>query len=232
MRSAFRACLALVLLVSLAACSQNTGGKVGESPQAPASAPPPAAEAPSQLPPGHPPIDPQPDAGGAMQVAPPPAGSGTGQTSLLWDVPASWTSEVPSNSTRRAQMRVPGPEGDAECVVFYFGPGQGGEPMANAERWANQFVLPDGSPGTKVMKTSTIRVGELPVLLVEVKGTYLAGSGMGMGAVTEKPGFLLLGAVAEGPDANWFFKFTGPEKTVQANREAFDRMVRSLRTGV
>jgi hypothetical protein len=41
----------------------------------------------------------------------------------------------------------------------------------------------------------------------------------------------LLGAVAPGPDANWFFKLTGPDKTVTAQRDAFIGMVKSLKPG-
>lgn len=222
----------LLLALLLGACSQNTGGKIGEPPQPPA--PPPAVEKTDagQLPPGHPPINASPqDMAGGMQITPPPAGSGTGDNSLVWDIPPGWVSEVPANPVRRAQLRVPGPGGEGECVVSYFGPGQGGDPMANAERWASQFVQEDGSPAGPTMKTSTIKVGPISVLLVEVKGTFLSGSGMGMPGVQEKPGSMLLGAVAEGPDANWFFKFTGPEKTIEAQRGAFDKMVRSLRQG-
>ena len=46
-----------------------------------------------------------------------------------------------------------------------------------------------------------------------------------------KPGQMLLGAIAEGPDANWFFKLTGPEATLEAQREAFEGMILSLRRG-
>jgi hypothetical protein len=42
---------------------------------------------------------------------------------------------------------------------------------------------------------------------------------------------MLLGSIAEGPDAPWFFKMTGPQATVEANREAFEAMMKSLRTG-
>jgi hypothetical protein len=131
---------------------------------------------------------------------------------------------------RRAQYRVPGEAGDGECVVFYFGPGQGGDARANVRRWAEQFEQPDGRPSTKVMETRTFDVNGIAVMLTEVTGTYHAGSMMG-GPVERKPEFMLLGAIAEGPDANWFFKFTGPEATVRANREAFERMVQSLQTG-
>jgi hypothetical protein len=128
---------------------------------------------------------------------------------------------------RRAQYRVPGEAGDGECVVFYFGAGQGGDAQANADRWAGQFEQPDGRASTEVMKTRMLNVNGISVMVVEVTGTYNAGAMMG-GATEAKPGQMLLGAIAEGPDANWFFKFTGPEDTVKANQEAFDKMLRSL----
>jgi hypothetical protein len=132
---------------------------------------------------------------------------------------------------RKAQYRVPGPGGDGECVVFYFGPGQGGDPQSNVDRWASQFKRADGSPAKGEAKMSAFDVGNLKVIEVEVAGTYSGGMTMGMGAAEEKPGYVLLGAIAEGPDANWFFKLTAPEKTARAQRAAFERMVKSLRKG-
>jgi len=132
---------------------------------------------------------------------------------------------------RKAQYRVPGPGGDAQCAVFYFGPGQGGDPMANAKRWAGQFELPGGGSAEGTMKTSNAKVGDLSILLVEVHGTYKGGMTMTAEPAKPAPGSMLLGAVAEGPDANWFFKLTGPEATVQAQRDSFDALVKSLKRG-
>jgi hypothetical protein len=130
---------------------------------------------------------------------------------------------------RRAQYRAPGAAGAAECVVFYFGPGEGGDAKSNAERWASQFRPADGRSSEAAMKTSSLAVGNIKVLLVEVTGTYAGGMAMGGAAPTEQPNYMLLGAIAEGPDANWFFKLTGPEATVRAQRAAFEQMIRSLR---
>jgi hypothetical protein len=150
-------------------------------------------------------------------------------TSLSWTKPESWLDEPPANAMRQAQYRVPGTDGDGECVVFYFGAGQGGTPVANAERWADQFTQPDGSSSREVMKTEQIEVNGLPALLIEVAGTFSSGGMMFTGAPAEqKPGYMLKGAVVEGPDANWFFKFTGPEATVKANSEAFRELIDSV----
>jgi hypothetical protein len=164
-------------------------------------------------------------------VAPPPPGSGVGATGLTWSAPADWVVEAPDTRMRKAQYRVPGEAGDAECVVFYFGPGQGGDPSANAQRWARQFTLADGSPGTAGMKVDSRKVGGIDVLTVEVAGTYEGGFGMGSQQEAPKPGQMLLGAIAQGPDANWFFKLTGPEATVAGERAAFDELVGSLKRG-
>lgn len=181
------------------------------------------------LPPDHPPIGETPSTPGGLP--PVPEGAGTGDAALAWTAPATWISEQPASPMRRAQYKVPGRAGDGECAVFYFGPGQGGDPMANAHRWSEQFTLADGSPAASAMKTSEIEVGGLKVFLVEVAGTYKGGMTMTAAPPTPKPGYRLLGAVAPGPDANWFFKLTGPDTTVTEQRDAFLAMVRSLKHG-
>jgi len=143
-------------------------------------------------------------------------------------VPDGWVEEQPSSSVRRAQYRVPGPAGDAECVVFYFGPGQGGDPMSNALRWASQFTQPGGGSSTDVLKTRDESVGDLSVLRVEVTGDYANNMASPPQQIADA---MLLGAIVEGPDANWFFKLTGPRDTVEAARRGFDALLSSMRSG-
>jgi hypothetical protein len=158
----------------------------------------------------------------------PPPGSGTGVSGLIWDIPKAWTEEQPSSNVRRAQYHVPGGGGDAECVVFYFGPGQGGDPLSNAQRWAGQFSQPDGSSTLEAMKTEQRSFAGYGVLWVEVTGTYqnvmVSGDAF--------PDYELLGAIVPGPDANWFFKVTGPRATIEENRTLFEEMLSSLRVSI
>ena len=216
--------LTLVLLAAAACGGSETGTDAAAIQPAPA-----AQAAPGELPPDHPPL-PDPQSADNL-IAPPPPGSGTGATGLSWTSPEGWIPETPSSSMRRAQYRVPGPGGDGELVVFYFGPGQGGDAMANAVRWANQFAQPDGRAPREAMKTEQIRVGDVPVLLTEVTGTYSGGMTMMGGESANLENHMLLGAIAQGGDANWFFKLTGPEATLAAQREAFRGMIESLRRG-
>jgi len=203
-------------------------GSPAPEPEPPA-APAPAAGMPQgALPEGHPPIGQTPPSSG---IVPPPSGSGAGANALAWTTPEGWVAETPSSTMRKAQYRVSGAGGDGECVVFYFGPGQGGEPMANAIRWAGQFVQPDGSSPQDAMKTEQVQANGIPVMMIEVTGTYTGGGSMMGGPAQQLPDYMLLGAVAQGPDANWFFKFTGPEATLTEQKEAFRQMIQSLQPG-
>ena len=184
-----------------------------------------AQTAPAPLPPGHPPV------GKGEQVpptpGPPPTSKGESQ-GLKWTTPSDWAAEIPSSPMRLAQYRLPGPGGPGECAVFYFGPGQGGDAKANAARWASQFRRPDGSPVGDAYRTQNTKVGDVAVVLVEVTGTYVGGMGGGPSGA-ERPNYMLLGAIADGPDAKWFFRATGPQPTLEAQRVAFNRMIRSLK---
>ena len=157
-------------------------------------------------------------------IQPPQGGAGSGASDLEWAAPAGWVEEQPSSQMRKAQYRVPGPEGDAEVVVFYFGPGQGGDAMSNAQRWASQFTKPDGSSSLDEMQTHETEVNGKKVLHVEVAGTYTNT----MVSNESHPNHRLLGAIVEGPDANWFFKMTGPSSTVESARADFDRMIQGV----
>lgn len=211
----------LLLPIMFAACSGDAPPPVAVPPRA-ASTPAPVAPgggAPAMgLPPGH------PTTGAAAALAAAAQGPGA----LTWSVPKGWEVQQPSSTMRRAQYRVPGAAGPGECVVFYFGPGQGGDAQANAARWASQFRVAGGGDPVAAMKTRQMNAGDVKVTLVEVAGTYAGGMG---GAEKQADGYMLLGAIAEGPDANWFFKFTGPAATVGAQRAAFERMVGSLKKG-
>ena len=206
--------LALLLVTVICACGAGQ----------PEATEPAAQQTPvGEMPPGHPPV------GQADQTAMLPTPVMTEGGSLTWTKPQDWIEEPPANTMRQAQYRVPGPAGDGQCVVYYFGAGQGGGPVANAERWADQFDQPDGSPSREALETEEIDVNGMPTLMVEVTGTYREGGMMMTGAPEQlRPDYMLQGAIVQGPDSNWFFKFTGPEETVRANSEQFESLVDSV----
>ncbi len=152
-------------------------------------------------------------------------GDRSGRFPINWSVPQSWVEVPPANNMRQAQYRVPGSGGDGECVVFYFGPGQGGDPEANARRWAGQFAQPGGSSSLDVMRVSRLESAAVETHIVEVTGSYDGG----MSGDGPFDGYMLLGGIAQGPDAPWFFKLIGPESTIREQRDTFIGMMESIR---
>lgn len=172
----------------------------------------------------------------AAAADPPPATAPPGRTGapsggrLVWDAPSPpWTEVEPGSPMRLAQYEIEGPGGPASLVVYYFGQGQGGDARANATRWAGQFAQPDGRPSTEAMTFEPLDGAAVALHVVEITGTYDGGMTMTAEPAAPQPGAMLLGGIAEGPDAPWFFKLTGPESTVRAHRDAFYAMMRSVR---
>jgi hypothetical protein len=140
---------------------------------------------------------------------------------LHWTAPAGWKSEAP-RPMRAATYTV----ADAECVVYFFGQGQGGGVQANIDRWKGQFSQPNGQP--VAAKTGKRTVHGLPVTTIELAGTYAGMAGPMGGAAAPKPDYRMLGAIVENPGGNLFVKFTGPVKTIAANQTKFDQLLGSF----
>jgi hypothetical protein len=141
-----------------------------------------------------------------------------------FDLPAGWAQEAPSSSMRLAQATIPGSAGPGQLTVFYFGPGGGGPIEDNLQRWVGQM---EAKPGTSPQR-GNFALDNFRVHWIEVEGTVLPST-MGVGPTTAQPGSRLLGAVVEGAQGPWFFKATGPDKTLAEQRDAFLGMVRSAR---
>lgn len=144
---------------------------------------------------------------------------------LRFEAPEGWIAENPTSSMRKAQYRLPRAEGDpedAELAVFYF-QGGGGGVQDNIDRWIGQFTKPDGSPALDAAQVRKKVVNSTPVTLVEVSGTYEAA--MMMAETKPKPNFRMLGAVVESAKGPWFFKLTGPSRTVAKWEPTFEPFV-------
>jgi hypothetical protein len=198
--------LCLALAAALAACSKT---------------PEPSAEAP----PDRPPAAATPASPGA--AAPAPA-KPAGPSEVAWDAPAGWEAAQNPSPMRKATYKIKRADGDPEDAELSVTQA-GGSVEMNVKRWAGQFEQKPGEDAKRVERS----VGDLKVTVVEIQGTF-SGSGMpGMPAASPKPGWALLGAIVElpgGPGAPaWFFKMTGPQKTVSAAKPDFDKLINSLR---
>jgi hypothetical protein len=202
----------LPLVAALAAACSKTpepSATSAPAPEQPASASTPAPERPAP---------------GADLGAPGAAALHSG-AELIWDAPSSWESVRNPSPIRKATYKIKRADGDAEDAELSVSQA-GGTVDANIDRWIGQFpTKAEGYP-----KRNQHTVNDLKVTVVEIRGTF-TGSGMpGMPASKPKESSALLGAVAEAPEGGlWFFKMTGPEKTVVAARSDFDKLVNSFR---
>lgn len=201
--------LASLLAMALVACSPDQTPEMDDltDPVAPTQQPRPAAE----------------------QV--PPATAQGAVAGLSWSVAEDWVAQQ-QRPMRVATYLTETAEGDTdpgEIAVFYFGPGEGGTVEANVNRWFQQFDQDDGRPTSEVAERETMDVDGIRVTLVRASGTYNAAAGPMAPRADLRPGYRLIGAIAEGPEGAVFFKFTGPADTVQQEEARFMSMVESIR---
>jgi hypothetical protein len=142
-------------------------------------------------------------------------------------VPTGWNSVTPSSPMRKAELRVPGPEGtgaagEAIITVFHFGQGQGGTVQQNIDRWFGQF---DGDNYGKGAASAKETIGTVPVTFARARGTFQ--SGMPGQPTTPLAGQSLLGAILESPNGDVYVKMTGPAPTVEKAEPAFVQMIRA-----
>ena len=108
----------------------------------------------------------------------------------------------------------------AECIVYFFGAGQGGSVEANPERWKGQFSQPG--------KSTTRKINGIAVTTLDISGTYTASGGQVKAGQSPQPGYRMLASVAAGPGGNIFIRLIGPEKAVSAAQPAYEKLLSSL----
>lgn len=166
----------------------------------PASAPAAAAAAP----PG------APDMRGA--VAPPPS-TGLPQ----WTVPSGWK-PVAASTMRLASFAIEGANGQTgDLSVVALGPQAGGL-LANVNRWRGQLSLPpldEAALGGASTKVTTAGGDEAVVVDLSGQGTTA--------------GKRVLAAVVARPDRTWFYKLTGDDALVAAQKEPFLGFIKSVK---
>lgn len=152
------------------------------------------------------------------------AQSKAGPGEILWDVPKAWK-EIPNPNAMRIATylvaRADGDPDDAEMSVSRVG----GSVEANLGRWKAQFDPPKADATKRFERT----VAGLKVTIFETAGSY---TGMVVRGQNPKPreSWALLAAIVEVPGGDpWFFKLTGPEKTLAAARGDFESLANSVR---
>jgi hypothetical protein len=179
------------------------------------------------------PASPSPLVPPAPQAAPAPAPAAAGSAQqeplhITWVDPPAFKRVPPSNPMRKASFivpRAPVDSEDGELTVFYFGPGQGGSIDANVDRWVKQF----GEVKPADVKRADREANGLHQHTVELEsGTFSGGMSMG-GASKPKDHYGLVGGIVESPSGAYFFKMTGPSKTIKQAKPDFYKLLDSIK---
>ena len=151
---------------------------------------------------------------------------------LRYSVPETWQRVPAPSNMRAAQYRIDGPTkepgDDAEVVLFFFGPGQGGTTEANLDRWYAQFTQPDGKSSREAAVVTVRTVNGLKVTSVDLSGTYTAMQMKPGAEAGPRPDTRMLAAAIEGPGGPWFLRIVGPTATVGAEAADFHATLLSL----
>ncbi len=162
---------------------------------------------------------PRPSAAASPDHPPSPESGGDGE--IHWKKPAAWKEAGSPSPMRKATYQIARADGDpedAELSVIVAG----GDTGANIERWEGQF-------GGNKAKTTQRSPNGLAITIAEIDGEYAGGGPMMGGGADKKPGWMMLAAIADTSGGqHYFFKLTGPKKTVEAARKDFDALVDSI----
>jgi hypothetical protein len=140
------------------------------------------------------------------------------------EVPASFERTEPGSRILEHEFKVT--EGDKAARLTMMR--AGGGIQANIKRWKGQFT----GGKEEDQKVKTMNVGPFEVHLVDVSGTYAERMGGGPffgGKVVQRPDYAMTGAIIvseKGP--TYFVKMIGPAEVVQAKREKFVGMIKSI----
>jgi hypothetical protein len=165
-------------------------------------------------------------------------GEGTTVTidGLKSTTPSSWKAE-PVNKKfgrfRKYQIAIPKAgkdKEDAELLVLDL-EGAGGNNDANIKRWQGMFSPPQGKSLDDVTKVDKFKVGEVPVVYVDISGTYLTQFPpfAPNAKVIPKENYRLLGVIFESKNGPYYIKMTGPAPTVAAHKDEFDKWLKGFK---
>lgn len=150
-----------------------------------------------------------------------------GQYSM--QAPEAWKDISPKSSMIEVEFRVPMADGDAaekDGRLTIMAAGGGVE--ANVARWQGQFSQPDGKSTKDKTKLEEIEVDGMKAHLVDITGTYAERTRM-TDPPTMQDDYRMLAAIIETGGREYFIKFYGGAKTVEANKAWFEKFIKSFK---
>jgi hypothetical protein len=138
-------------------------------------------------------------------------------------LPMGWKQEEPTNKMRLTQFKLPGPDGEAELVVFYFA-GNAGTVKENLERQVKKFE----SPKVSVSKT---KFGPIEATYQDITGTYLSKFPPFApdAKITRKANYRQLYVIFETDKGQYYMTLLGPATTVEKHKDTFEKWLASFK---
>ena len=158
----------------------------------------------------------------AGAAAPAPTGPDVDIDVLRLSAPEKWVRKQPRSTMLVAEFALPKAEGDAQdgrLTVM----SAGGTIEENIDRWRKQF----GGKPEKETKDE-VELGGVTVTVVDFTGKYSDQAGPFAPGV-EREGYRMLGAIIPVKGQLYFVKAYGPEKTMDAQGEAFRNFLKTLK---
>lgn len=148
--------------------------------------------------------------------------------------PAAWKQAKAASQMQVLVFTIPKAEGDkydAQLTVFFFGPGGGGGIQANIDRWKGMVKPAEGVKPEDAFKTTEMKAGEVKITLVEANGDYThKARPFDPNEKGElRTNYRLVGVVFESPNGPYFMRMVGPQKTMEANKKAFENWLRNFK---
>ncbi len=146
---------------------------------------------------------------------------------LTFDAPSAWKTAKPRSAMIQKQLTIAPTEGDktpAELTISAIGGGGGGV-EANIKRWQSQFKDEDGKEAK--IEQKTVKGKNVDIIRAETAGHYFPPP---FTRLPDQPNFRLVGAIVQAGGTGYYLKLIGPDKTVKANTEAFDKLLASVKS--
>ena len=136
---------------------------------------------------------------------------------LKFSIPKSWKKGDVAKPLRLADFSIPAAEGDRESAELVISGPFGGTVDANVQRWIDQF---EGNG--RAVKLTKGKAPQGEYIFAEISGTYKKPDGPPiLRKSVAAPGYRMQGVILTNSGGNYFFKLTGPDKTVAAQADAF-----------
>jgi hypothetical protein len=153
-------------------------------------------------------------------AGPPPAANTAAVPSIHWQLPTGWEAQPP-DSIRLGNFILQGEGGASAQTTIIPLPGQAGTDLDNVNRWRGQVGLATISAAEMASQAQKVAVGTIDAPLYEM---------MGVAPNKTAPTRILVSFIRQG-DMSWFFKMTGDDALVLANKPKFIEFLKTIEFG-